>query len=107
MAPTVVQGVHLLAHGDKVEARQIAMDIQQYQRLLVGPNTIYGAGAYAWYPDRIPRNLQDWPQVLFEIDDKAIIDIRKRNGTSRGFFRIPGDIGSYVSVRVLAFANVW
>ena len=89
------------------EARRIALDIQQNQRLLVGSNTVYGAGAYAWHPHCMPRNLDNWPQVLFEIDDKTIIDICMRDGTSRGFFRIPGPIGSYVDIHVLAFTNVW
>ncbi len=102
-----VQGIHLLAHGNITGARRIARDIQQHQRLLVGSNTVYGAGAYAWYPHRMPRNLHNWPQVLFEIDDTAIIDICMRDGTSRGFFRIPGPIGSCVSIRVLTFSNVW
>lgn len=102
-----MQGIHILAHGNKVEARRIAQDIQQYQRLLVGQNTVYGAGAYAWHLDRVPGNLEDWPQVLFEIDDKAIIEICKRDRTSLGFFRIPGAIGSYVEIHVLTFTNVW
>lgn len=102
----IVQGIHLLAHGNGTEARRIALDIEQYQRFLVGTSSMYGAGAYAWYTDHIPRDLQNWPQVLFEIDDKAIIDIRKRDGTPRGFFRIPGAIGSYVSIHVLAVINI-
>lgn len=103
----LVQGIHLLAHGDQAEARRIALDIRRYQRLLVGTSSMYGAGAYAWYRDCLPRNLQDWPQVLFEIDENVIIEIRTRAGISRGFFRIPGTIGSYVSIHVLGFANVW
>jgi hypothetical protein len=103
----LVQGIHVLAHGNKVEARRIARDIQQNQRLLVGDKTVYGAGAYAWYPNHMPNYLQNWPQVLFEIDDNAIIGVYRRNGISRGFFRIPGAIGNYVSIHVLAFANVW
>ena len=102
-----IQGIHLLAHGDRVEAQRIALDIQQYQRLLVGTNTTYGGGAYAWYADQLPQNLQAWPQVLFEIDDDAICKIRRRDGTSLGFFRIPGTIGSYVCIHVLMFINVW
>jgi hypothetical protein len=102
-----IQGIHLLAHGDRGEAQRIALDIQQHQRLLVGTNTMYGAGAYAWYADQLPQNLQDWPQVLFEIDDDAICEIRRRDGTSLGFFRIPGTIGSYVCIHVLTFTNVW
>jgi hypothetical protein len=103
---TLVQGIHLLAHGNKTEARRIATDIQQNQRLLVGTNTMYGAGAYAWYAHRIPSKLQNWPQVLFEVADNAIIDICTRNGISRGFFRIPEAIGNYVSIHVLAFTNL-
>ena len=103
----IIQGTHVLAPGNIAKARRIALDIQQHQRLLVGSNTVYGAGAYAWYPHRMPRNLHNWPQVLFEIDDTTIIDIRRRDGTSHGFFRIPGPIGSYVSIHVPAFTNVW
>ena len=103
----LIQGLHILAHGDKVEARMIAQEIEQNQRLLVGINSMDGAGAYAWYQDRIPHTLRDDPQVLFETDDTAIIECCKRNGESLGFFRIPGAIGDYVSIRVLAFTNVW
>lgn len=102
----LVQGIHCLAHGNKTEARRIAEDIQQHQRLLVGTYSVYGAGAYAWYAERLPDTLRDWPQVLFDIDDKAIVDICQRDGTSLGFFRIPGTIGDYVSIHVLAFTNL-
>lgn len=81
-----IQGIHLLAHGDRAKAQRIALDIQKHQRLLVGTNTVYGAGAYAWHVDRLPQNLQDWPQVLSDIDDNAICEIRRRDGTSLGFF---------------------
>ena len=47
----LVQGIHILAHGDKAEAGRIAIDIQQHQRLLVGVNSVYGVGVYAWYRD--------------------------------------------------------
>jgi hypothetical protein len=69
----LVQGIHILAHGDKAEAGRIAIDIQQHQRLLVGVNSV---------------------------------PIRKRDGTSLGFFRIPGAIGSCVHIHVLAFINL-
>jgi hypothetical protein len=62
-----IQGIHLLAHGDRVEAQRIALDIQQHQRLLAGTNTMYGAGACTWYAAQLPQNLQDWPQVLFKL----------------------------------------
>ena len=95
-----------MAHGNKTEARRIAEDIQRHQRLLVGTGSMHGAGAYAHYAERLLATLRDWPQVLFEIDDNAIIEICKRDGTSMGFFRIPGTIGDYVSIHVLAFANL-
>lgn len=44
--------------------------------------------------------------ILFEIDDEVIVDICKRDGTSLGFFRIPGTIGDYVSIRVLGLTNL-
>jgi hypothetical protein len=43
----LIQGIHILGKTDKTEARRIAIDIQQNQRLLVGTNTMDGAGAYA------------------------------------------------------------
>jgi len=103
----LVQGIHLLAHGNKIDARRIAQDIQQYQRLYIGIGSVYGSGVYAWYRDHLPTDLQTWPQVVFEIDNSRIVPIRKRDGTALGFFRIPGPAGSYVSIHVLTFANLW
>jgi hypothetical protein len=103
----LIQGIHILAHGDKTEARRIAIDIQQHQRLLVGPNAMDGAGAYAYYPDCLPHYWRDAPQVLFGIDDSKILECRKRSGESKGFFRISGTIGDYVNIQVIAFTNVW
>lgn len=103
----LVRGIHLLANGNRTEARRVALDIQQHQRLYVGSATTYGAGAYAWHEDCLPKNLQNWPQVLFEIDDDKIVNVCRRNGTPLGFFRIPSDIGSYVSIDVVEFINVW
>jgi hypothetical protein len=102
----LVQGIHILAHGNKAEARRIAVDIQQNQRLLIGTNPVYGAGAYAWYPHTMPSYLAMWPQVIFVIDDKSIVPVCKKDGTPLGFFRIPGSIGSYVSVVVQTFVNL-
>jgi len=103
----LVQGIHLLAHGNKVEARRISLDIQQHQRLYIGIGSVYGSGAYAWYSSSLPVHLQAWPQVVFEIDDSRIVPVRKRDGTGLGFFRIPGPAGSYVRIHVLTFANLW
>ncbi len=104
---TLVRGIHILAHGNKTEARNIAVDIQQYQRLLVGQNAWHGAGAYAYYVDQLPDNLRDWPQVLFEVDGTKIIRCTTPRGTALDFFRIPGPIGEYVSIHVIAFLHVW
>src|SRR5262245_5255350 len=103
----LVQGIHVLAHGSKVEARVIAVDIQEHHRLLIGPGAWSGAGAYAWYADRLPDYLHPEPQVLFEVEDFNIIPITTPNGMALGYFRIPGVIGDYVSIRPLAFVNVW
>jgi hypothetical protein len=104
----MVQGAHLLAHGNRMEARRIAADIRQHHRLLVGTTTLYGAGVYAWHPHRMPPYVAVGPHVIFEIDEKAVVEIRYRTtGVSRGFFLIPGAIGEYISVHVLAFVNVW
>jgi hypothetical protein len=101
-----VRLVHVLAHGDKAEARRIAGDIQQYQRLLVGTGTWYGAGVYAWDPDHLPAQLRRAPQVVFEVDESQIIRVCRRDGTWLGFVRIPGQIGDYVRIEVVAFANL-
>jgi|KBSSwiStaDraftv2_1062776.scaffolds.fasta_scaffold1114119_1 hypothetical protein len=106
----LVQGIHLLAHGDRNHARYIAVDIQTYQRLLIGPGAMDGPGAYAWHAHLLPPKLHGDPQVLFTIDDAKIIEVcRRRDGISRGYFRIPGTriIGDYVSITVIAFQNVW
>jgi hypothetical protein len=103
----LVQGIHILAHGSKREARGIAADIVQHQRLLIGPGAWSGAGAYAWYADRLPAYLRTEPQVVFEIDDTAIIPVTTPKGLALGYFRIPGAIGDYVSIRPIAFLNVW
>src|SRR5262245_45651072 len=103
----LVQGIPVLAHGDKSEARRIADDIQQHQRLLIGPGAWSGAGAYAWYADRFPDSLRSEPQVLFEVEDTNIIPIMTPKGIALGYFRIPGVIGDYVSIRPIAVINVW
>lgn len=101
-----VQGIHLLAKGSITEARKIALDVQQHQRLLVGPNAWYGAGAYAWHPTCLPEYLWYSPQVFFEVDDAMIVDLMRDNGTPRGFFLIPGLIGNYVTIHVVDVINV-
>src|SRR6266850_1071107 len=102
----LVQGIHILAHGAEIEARRIAEDIQQYQHLLVGHNAWSGAGAYAWYADRLPDYLRSEPYVLFEIDDTDIVPITTSKGMPVGYFRIPGIIGDYVSIRTIVFVNL-
>jgi hypothetical protein len=103
----LVEGIHILAHGDKAEARRIAMDIEAYQRLLIGTWSFYGAGVYAYYVATLPPRLREEPQLLFRVDETRIVDVRTRNGTSMGFFRIPGPIGSYVPITVIAFRHMW
>jgi hypothetical protein len=102
----LVQGTHILAHGDKADARRIVADIQMHQRLLVGTGTVDGAGAYAWYSHLLPPALQKDPQVIFTVDDSRIVEVCRRDGTSRGYFRIPGSIGDYVSITVITFRNL-
>ena len=101
-----VRGIHILAKGSQEQARRIAPDIQRYNQLLIGTSTMHGAGVYAYYEKCLPCNLKDWPQVLFEVDSEAIVDVRRMDGESRGFFRIPGAIGSCVNVVIIEFANV-
>lgn len=101
-----IRGIHVLAHGNKTEARRIAVDISHNNRLYVGTTSFYGAGAYAWYAEFLPENLQDWPQVIFEVDEESIERVLSRQGIPYGFFRIPGNIGEYVSIHVLQFRNL-
>lgn len=98
----LISGVHVIAKGDRRMAREIARDIAEYQRLLIGSNTMYGAGVYAWQEEFLPAYLVDQPQVIFEIDDSRILPV----GTRQGCFRIPGRVNDYVNVRVLRFANL-
>ena len=101
-----VRGVHIIAKGERGEARRIAVDIRQHNRFLIGTNSFFGAGVYAWYEEHLPENLRDAPQVLFEIDDSRIDSVVSRAGVPSGFFRIPGRIGDYVPIRVIRFANL-
>ena len=103
----LVDGIHILAHGDKAEAQRIARDIEVYQRLRIGTWSFYGAGAYAYYVDTLPPRLREEPQVLFRVDETRIVAVRTRHSTSMGFFRIPGPVGSYVPVMVIAFRHLW
>ncbi len=102
----IVRGIHILAHGNKAEAGRIAVDIGRYNRLRVGTTSFYGIGVYAWYEEHLPTNLQDWPQVFFEVDASMIEPVLSRHGVSRGFFRIPGSIGDDVSIHVIRFVNL-
>jgi hypothetical protein len=104
----LIRGIHCLAHGDKSEARRIADDIRQHQRLLVSENSWGSAGAYAWYADELPPYLREWPQVLFTIDEQRVIPFRVTlpGGQVRHYFRIPGQIGDYVPITVLSFAHL-
>ena len=63
---------------------------------------------YAWYAEELPPYLQEWPQVLFEIDDQRVVPIGVAlpGGRLRRYFRIPGRIGEYVSITVLGFARL-
>lgn len=101
-----VRGVHIIAKGERGVARRIAVDIHQHNRLFIGTGSLFGAGVYAWYEEHLPENLRDAPQVLFEIDDSRINPVVSRSGVPSGFFRIPGGMGEYVSIRVIDFANL-
>ena len=103
---STVRGIHIIEKGNRTEAQRVVPDIEGNNRLLIGTGSLYGIGAYAWHEDRLPRYLKDRPQVLFEVDSDEIVDVHRRDGTTTGIFRILGDIGDYVSVRVISFANL-
>ena len=92
--------------------RVVARDANDYAELSHGETSIQLAPDNAPYwaserPHLLPPGLQKEPQVLFTVDDSRIIEVRRRrDGVSRGYFRIPGPIGDYVSITVIAFRNL-
>ena len=44
--------------------------------------------------------------MLFEVNNDEIVDVYRRDGTTTGIFRISGNIGDYVNVCVISFANL-
>ncbi len=51
----LVRGVHIIGDGKpETVVRQIAEDIRQNERLLIGPRSAYGGGAYAWHEEHLP-----------------------------------------------------
>lgn len=84
----LVEGIHILTHGARAKARRIAMDIEAYQRLLIGTWSFYGAGAYAYYVDTLPPRVREEPQVLFRVDESGVSIApricRGRRGTPSG-----------------------
>lgn len=104
----LVRGVHIIGDRKSKQAiAEIADDIRQNQRLLVGPRGAWGKGAYAWYEQYLPPNLRDRPQVLFEIYDSSITELFAiDDGRKMNYFLIPGEWNLYVNIRVIELRNV-
>ena len=103
-------GAHRINHG--TFDPQICRQIQQSSTLIVGPGTTYGAGVYAYYPDRVPKNFRGDPFVMFQaLPTRAMIemaDIHIPGGSYAGdtrFFILRGAIGAAMRVAVLGFVN--
>ena len=102
-------GAHRINHG--TFDAQICRQIQQHNTLVVGPGTMYGAGVYAYYSDRIPVRFREDPLVVFQaVPVRARIELATmtlRRGTAPDihFFVLRGTIGAAIPVAVLGFVN--
>lgn len=102
-------GAHRINHG--TFDVQICRLMQQRNTLIVGTSTMYGAGVYAYYPDRLPGRLREDPFVIFQavpvraqIELAAII-LRRGTAPDIHFFVLRGTIGTALPVAVLGFVN--
>jgi hypothetical protein len=72
---------------------------------------MYGAGVYAYYPDRVPLQYQGDPLVIFQaLPVRACLDTREvflkgRADIDIHFFAIRGTIGAAIPVALLGFVN--
>jgi hypothetical protein len=103
-------GAHRINHG--TFDPQICQQIQQSSTLVVGQGTTYGAGGYAYYPNRIPGAFRRDPFVVFQaLPVRAMIDmgdIYIPGGPYAGdtrFFVLRGAIGAAIQVAMLGFVN--
>ncbi len=103
-------GVHRINHG--TFDTQICQAIQQNSTLVIGTRTTYGAGVYAYFPDRVPRNSRPDPFVVFQALPAAAMiemaDIYIRGGPYASdvrFFVLRGTISAAIRVAVLGFMN--
>lgn len=105
-------GAHRIDKG--TFSSQTCAQIVNNGGLLVGTNTAYGAGVYAYYPDKIPRRFRGDPFVVFEvppqirtgrvIKDIYVVGVSTVAGETR-FFMLPGAMGNIVQVAILGFIN--
>jgi len=108
-----ILGAHLINKGSFDPA--ICQQIQRTGILVVGPNTWYGAGVYAYYADRIPATHRGKATVIFQVQHvnqrAEIMDIclpgHHTMADGRFFLlRVPGvTIGTAIAVTVLGFVN--
>jgi len=103
---------HRINHG--TYDRHICEQIQRSSALVIGPNTVYGAGVYAYYPDRIPRNFRRDPFVVFQALPMAalseVADVFIYGGPYASdvrFFVLRGTrtTGNAIRVAILGFVN--
>jgi len=110
----LLMGAHRINHGG-FDA-QVCQQIVANRALLVGPNTFYGAGVYAYYVDHVPSAFRGDPFVIFQVaptqrsmDVRHVVIQGQRSGSlsSPGsrFLVLPGAVGSLVSVVILGFIN--
>jgi len=105
---SIIKGFHVLAKGNLIEAQKIAKDIYKNQRLLVGSGTFFGSGVYAYFLDNVPKLVKHLPGVVFEISQESIekIHVPIPDKPDFQFFKIPGNIGDFISIKVLGFRNL-
>lgn len=106
----ILIGVHRINKGtyDQFTCNQI----YQQQQLLVGSNTMFGAGVYAYYHNAVPSEWRDDPHVVFQpLPNRAELHISHiiLPGTNYSpdsrFFVLPAPCNSYVKIAVLGFVN--
>jgi hypothetical protein len=108
-------GAHLINKG--AFDADICRRIHEAGELIPGSNTMYGAGVYAYYADRVPTACRGKPLVIFEPLTRqarvARIDIYipgmyvpgQFSTPDHCFFVLPGPTSVPIKVALLGFVN--